>query len=201
MIIKVILINGSPHEKGCTYTALKSVEKALNEQNIDTMIYWIGNSAIHGCMDCGKCSELKKCVLNDGVNEFRELARDCDGFVFGSPVYFAGMNASLKAFMDRLFFSDMWGQIGTFLLKPAAAVVTARRSGTTAAFDQINKYFGINQMPIISSVYWNHAYGMKPEEIEGDKEGIFTLETLGRNMAYFLKCMEAGRNAKVPKPM
>lgn len=190
--MRVLLINGSPHEKGCTYTALSHVEKALHQQDIDTKIYWIGNKAIHGCMDCGKCTELKKRTINDTVNEFREMAKEYDGYVFGTPVYFAGMNASLKAFMDRLFFSDMWGRNQTFTRKPAAAVMTARRGGATATYDQINKYFGLNQMPIVSSVYWNFAYGMKPEQIEADQEGLFTLETLGNNMAWLLKCINAG---------
>ena len=190
--MKVLLVNGSPHEKGCTYTTLSHVAQALESQEVQAKIYWIGNKAIHGCMDCGKCSELHQCVLQDNVNEFRELAKDYDGYVFGTPVYYAGMNGSLKAFMDRLFFSDLWGRCSTFTLKPAASIITARRAGTTAAYDQINKYFAHNQMPIISSTYWNLAYGMKPEQIEADAEGIYTMENLGRNMAYFLKCLEVG---------
>lgn len=198
--MKVLLVNGSPHERGCTYTALSHVAKVLEQQEVETKIYWIGNKAIHGCMDCGKCSELHQCAFQDNVNEFRELAKEYDGYVFGTPVYYAGMNGSLKAFMDRVFFSDLWGQQNTFTLKPTASVITARRAGTTAAYDQINKYFAHCQMPIISSTYWNLAYGMKPEQIEADAEGIFTMENLGRNMAYFLKCMEAGKMQGVQRP-
>lgn len=199
--MKVLLINGSPHKNGCTYTALTHAAKVLQEQDIETKIYWIGNRTIRGCLDCGKCREIKKCVIDDSVNEFREMAKEYDGYVFGTPVYFAGMNASLKCFMDRLFFSDMWGQNNTFTFKPAAAAVTARRSGATEAYDQINKYFGLNQMPIITSVYWNLAYGMKPQEIEDDGEGLFTIETLGKNMAYVLKCLEAGKNQGISEPV
>lgn len=198
--MKVLLVNGSPHEKGCTYTPLSHVAQVLESQGVQAKIYWIGNKAIHGCMDYGKCSELHRCVLQDNVNEFRELARDYDGYMFGTPVYYAVMNGSLKAFMDRLFFSDLWGRCSTFTLKPAASVITARRAGTTAAYDQINKYFAHNQMPIISSTYWNLAYGMKPEQIEADAEGIYTMENLGRNMAYFLKCLEVGKAQGIVRP-
>ncbi|MCD8013200.1 MAG: flavodoxin family protein [Lachnospiraceae bacterium] len=198
--MKALLVNGSPHEHGCTYTALNHVAKALREEGVEPQIYWIGNSSIHGCMDCGKCAELRCCVLQDKVNEFREIAKNFDGYIFGTPVYYAGMNGSMKAFMDRLFFSDLWGQRNTFTMKPAASVITARRAGTTAAYDQINKYFAHNQMPIISSTYWNLAYGMKPDQIEKDAEGIYTMENLGRNMAYFLKCVDAGKRQGVPLP-
>lgn len=196
--MKVLLVNGSPHEKGCTYTALSYVVEALEQHGVKTKIYWIGNKAVHGCMDCGKCAELHQCVQQDNVNEFRELAREYDGYI--SPVYYAGMNGSLKSFMDRVFFSDLWGRRNTFTMKPAASVITARRAGTTAAYDQINKYFAHNQMPIISSTYWNLAYGMKPEQIEADAEGICTMKNLGRNMAYFLKCMEAGKKQGIENP-
>ncbi len=151
-------------------------------------------------MDCGQCVKLKECVLKDNINEFRELAKDYDGYIFGTPVYYAGMNGSLKSFMDRVFFSDLWGRRNTFTMKPAASVVTARRAGTLPAFDQMNKYYSHHEMPIISSVYWNLAYGMKPEQIEEDKEGLHTFEVLGRNMAYFLKCMEAGKKLGVERP-
>lgn len=198
--MKVLLVNGSPHKEGCTYTALCHVEKVLNQQGVETEIYWIGNKAIHGCMDCGRCAEIHQCAIQDNVNEFRQLAKGFDGYVFGTPVYYAGMNGSLKAFMDRVFFADLWGRQNTFTLKPAASVITARRAGTTAAYDQINKYFAHCQMLIISSIYWNLAYGMKPEQIEADAEGIYTMKNLGRNMAYFLKCIEAGKAQSVERP-
>lgn len=198
--MNVLLVNGSPHREGCTYTALRHVAKALNQQEVETEIYWIGNQAIHGCMDCGKCSSLRQCAIQDNVNAFRELAKGFDGYVFGTPVYYAGMNGSLKAFMDRVFFSDLWGRRNTFALKPAASVLTARHAGATSAFDQINKYFTHSQMPVVSSTYWNLAYGMRPEQIEADAEGLTTLENLGRNMAYFLKCIEAGKAQGVERP-
>lgn len=191
--MKVLMVNVSPYEKGCTHTALRHVAVALEQQGVETQIYWIGNRAVQGCMDCGACSRMHRCVIQDRVNEFRELAQGCDRYVFGTPVYYTGMSGSLKAFMDRLFFSDLWGGCHTFTRKPAASVITARRAGTTSAYDQLNKYYGHCQMPIISSTYWNLAYGMQPEEIEADAEGIYTLENLGRNMAWFLRCIEAGR--------
>ena len=198
--MKVLLINGSPHENGCTRTALGHVASALEKNGVDAEFYWIGNKAIAGCMDCGGCAQLGRCVLDDQVNRFLELAKGHDGYVFGTPVYYAGMNGSLKTFMDRAFFSDLWGRQNIFSLKPAASVITARRAGATAAFDQINKYFTHCQMPIVSSTYWNLAYGMKPEQIEADAEGVFTMENLGRNMAWLLKCIEAGAAHGIRKP-
>jgi multimeric flavodoxin WrbA len=199
--MKVLLVNGSPHEKGCTYTALAEAAKTLNSEGIDTEFYWIENKPISGCLACYNCTTVKQCAIDDKVNEFRKLASGADGFLFGSPVYYASANGSLISFMDRLFFSDGLGNNGkTFYMKPAAAVVTARRAGTTAAFDQLNKYFTISQMPVVSSRYWNMVHGMEPEDVVKDEEGLFVMRVLARNMAYLLKCFEAGAKTGVPLP-
>lgn len=200
--MKVLLVNGSPNEKGCTYTALREVEKFLNEEGIETEIFWIGNKPIGGCIACRKCVEIGKCVFNDNVNKFVEKAKDADGFIFGSPVHYAAASGNITSFMDRVFFSASCGGHGDyFRFKPAATVISARRAGTTATYDQLNKYFGINQMPIISSRYWNMVHGAKSEDVLKDEEGIQIMRILGRNMAYFLKCIEAGRknNVELPK--
>jgi multimeric flavodoxin WrbA len=195
--MKTLLINGSPKEKGCTYTALREVEKVLQEENIETEIFHIGNKAVQGCTACGKCAELSgKCVFDDMVNVVLEKSKNSDAFIFGSPVYYASANGSLIALMDRLFYAG--GK--TFALKPAAAVVCARRAGTTAALDQINKYFAINAMPQIPSQYWNMAHGAKPEDVSKDLEGLQIMRTLARNTAWLLKSIEAGKKAGVALP-
>ena len=198
--MKVLLVNGSPHEKGCTYTALKEVSKTLNEAGIETGIFHIGTKPLSGCIACGKCVELKRCVFQDRVNDFLDLAKDADGFVFGSPVHYASAGGSMTCFMDRVFYADGCSDRHSFYLKPAAAVVSARRAGTTAAFDQLNKYFTISEMPVISSQYWNMVHGASPEDVMQDKEGLQIMRVLGRNMAWFLKCKEAGMKAGVPFP-
>lgn len=196
--MKVLLVNGSPHKEGCTYTALTEVEKSLNKEGIETDIFWIGNKPISGCIACKACVKLKKCVFNnDKVNEFIEIAKDYDGFIFGTPVHWAAASGAIISFLDRVFYADSCGGRKSFYLKPAATVISARRAGTTATFDQINKYFGILQMPIITSQYWNMVHGAKPEEVKQDLEGMQTMRTLGRNMAFFLKCKEAGIKAGV----
>lgn len=199
--MKVLLINGSPHEKGCTYTALDQVAKALNENGVDTEIFWIGNTPIGGCVACKGCIKLKKCVYNDAVNEAREKAYEADGFVFGTPVHYAAPAGNMASFMDRLFYSESCGNGGkAFYLKPAACITVARRGGTTAAFDQMNKYLTISQMPVISSRYWNMAHGARAEQVYEDEEGVQTMRILGKNMAYFLKCIEAGKKMGVELP-
>ena len=194
--MKVLLVNGSPHEKGCTYTALKEVEKTLNEEGIETEIFWIGTKPISGCIGCGRCRELNKCVVDDVVNEFVEKAKKADGFVFGSPVHYASMTGAMTSFMDMVFYSG--GRY--FKFKPAASVVSARRAGTTATYDQMNKYFGISQMPIISSRYWNMVHGFTPDDVRQDLEGMQVMRMLGRNMAYYLKCIEAGKEKGIEPP-
>ncbi|WP_407392806.1 flavodoxin family protein [Methanobrevibacter sp.] len=196
--MKVILVNGSPHKNGCTYTALSEVEKILKEYDIETEIFWIKTKAITGCIACGKCAELGKCAFDDVVNEFVEKAYDADAFVFGSPVYYAGANGSMTSFLDRAFYSNSHGAgAEAFKNKPGAVVCSARRAGTTATYDQLIKYLGISQMPIISSFYWNMVHGNTPEEVMQDEEGLGTMRQLAHNMAFFLKCLEAGEEKGV----
>ncbi len=197
--MKVMLVNGSPHEKGCTYTALSEVAAALEQEGVETEFFWIGNRPIGGCIGCGACRRTGsgRCVFDgDPVNEFLAKAGEFDGYVFGTPVHYAAASGSMTAFMDRIFYAG--GK--SFYLKPAAAVISARRGGTTATWDQMNKYFGILQMPIITSQYWNMVHGNTPDEVRQDAEGLQTMRTLGRNMAWFLKCKEAGQAAGVPLP-
>lgn len=199
--MKVLLVNGGPHKEGCTYTALCEVAKTLNEEGIETEIFWIGNKPIGGCIACKACVKTGKCVFDDVVNRFREKAYEADGFIFGSPVHYAAASGNLTAFMDRLFYSEVGGNGNkAFYMKPAAAVVSARRAGTTATFDQINKYFTIQEMPIVSSRYWNMVHGATAEQVKEDAEGLYTMRVLGRNMAYLLRCQEAARNAGVVLP-
>jgi len=199
--MKVLLVNGSPNEKGCTYTALMEVEKTLNNEGVETELFWIGKKPISGCIACYTCETTGSCSIKDHANDFRKLADSVDGFVFGTPVYYAAANGSLVSFMDRVFFSENKGNKGkAFFMKPAATVVSARRAGTTVTFDQINKYYTISQMPVVSSRYWNMVHGRTPEDVLKDGEGLYTMRVLGRNMAYMLKCLEAGKNAGVPLP-
>ena len=199
--MKVLLVNGSPNEHGCTYTALSEIASTLRQEGIESDFFWIGKKAMQGCIACGKCREKKACVFQDKVNEFTALAQDYDGFIFGSPVYFSGMNGSLMSFMDRVFFSAAGQDPHPFRLKPAAAVASARRAGTTSALDQMNKYFLHQQMPVISSRYWNMVHGNTPEEVKQDLEGLQILRVLARNMAWLLRLKEAGNNVGIPLPM
>lgn len=199
--MKVLLVNGSPHNKGCTHTALKEVEKTLNEEDIETEIFWIGVKPLAGCIACATCLKTGQCAFNDCVNEFNNIAGDAQGFIFGSPVHYAAASGAITSFMDRVFYSDMLTGKQNFYLKPAAAVISARRAGTTTTFDQLNKYFTISQMPIISSRYWNMVHGAKPEDVKKDLEGLQTMRILARNMAWFLKCIDAGCEAGVKHPV
>ena len=194
--MKVILVNGSPKEKGCTYTALKEVEKQLNKNDIETEIFWIGNKPVSGCLGCGGCLKTGKCVIDDKVNEFLGKAKEADGFIFGSPVHFAASSGMLSSFMDRVFY----GRGNLFANKVASAVVSCRRSGATAAVDEINKYFLMTNMPIVSSQYWNMVHGNTPEEVLKDEEGMQTMRTLGNNMAWLLKCIKEGEKAGISLP-
>lgn len=189
--MKVLLVNGSLHEKGCTYTALCEVEKALNANGVETEIYWIGESQKTGCKGCWACKKSGRCVIDDGVNEFVEKAEGFDGFVFGSPVYYASAAGAMISFMDRVFYSG--GK--KFAYKPAASVVSCRRGGASTTFDVLNKYYTINNMPIVSSNYWNEVHGNKPEEVLQDEEGLQTMRVLGNNMAWLLKCIQLGKEA------
>lgn len=188
--MKVLLINGSPNREGCTYTALKQIQDTLKKENIDSEIYRIGHKNIRGCIDCRKCSELEKCVFDDEVNSFVEKAEEYDGYIFGGPVYYGTVNPTLTNFMTRVFFSSFFGGKKIFRLKPAAAVASARRAGTMTAIDTINRFFTWAEMPIISSNYWNVIYGTSASEALQDKEGLKTMTTLAKNMAWFLKIKE-----------
>lgn len=191
--MKVMLVNGGPHEKGCTYTALKEIADQLNKQEIETQIFWLRNESIAGCIGCGVCKKSGECFRNDIVNDFNELAKEADGFIFGTPVHFAAASGAITAFMDRAFYSQKKSYRG----KPGAAVVSCRRGGASATFDQINKYFTISNMPIISSQYWNSVHGNTVEEVKQDKEGLQTMRRLADNMAWILKCIELGKQAGI----
>ena len=194
--MKVMLVNGSPHEQGCTYTALKEIEKTLGECGIESEIFWVGNKPIAGCIGCGACSKLGCCFMEDAVNEFAPKAQSADGFIFGSPVHYASASGAITSFMDRAFYSAGKYMTG----KPTANIVSCRRGGASASFDQLNKYFTINCMPIVSSQYWNQVHGSKPEDVLKDEEGLQTMRTLARNMAWLLRCIEAGKAAGINFP-
>ena len=194
--MKVLLVNGGPHEKGCTYTALEEVSKTLQKNGIETEIIWLGVKPIAGCIGCNVCLKTGKCFRNDIVNEFIEKSKEADGFVFGTPVHFASSAGSLTSFMDRVFY----GRGELFKNKPACCVVSCRRGGATATFDQINKYFSICNMPIVTSQYWNQVHGTNPDEVRKDEEGMQTMRTLGNNMAWLLKCIDVAKKNGVEYP-
>lgn len=199
--MKVLLFNGSPHKNGCTYTALEEISKTLKEEGIDSEIYQIGNKPIGACRACYACAKLGKCVIDDSVNLFLDYAKDFDGFIFGSPVHYASACGGITAFLDRAFFvASRSGRSDIFIHKPGAAIASARRAGTTAALDQLNKYFTISQMPIISGRYWNMVHGASPEDVKQDLEGLQNMRILARNMAWHLKCKEAGEKAGIKMP-
>ena len=200
--MKVLLVNGSPHKDGCTNRALAEVARTLEEDGVETEVFWIGPRPVGGCVACNACAKLGRCAFDDGgVNEFREKAAQADAFVFGAPVHYGRAGASLLGFMDRLFYANgRAGQPDVLAHKPAAAVTSARRAGTTSALADIEKFFTISQMPIVSSRYWNMVHGTSAEEVEQDEEGLWTMRQLGRNMAWLLRCIEAGRAAGVPEP-
>lgn len=199
--MKVLLFNGSPHKNGCTYTALEEISKTLKEEGIDSEIYQIGIGSITPCRGCSACAKLGRCVINDDdVNNFVEKCKDFDGFVFGSPVHYGSACGGITAFLDRAFFVNFTGGKKVFEHKPGAAIASARRAGTTATLDQLNKYFAITEMPIISGRYWNMVHGHTPDEVKQDLEGMQNMRILARNMVWHLKCMEAGKNAGVPMP-
>ncbi len=187
--MKVLLINGSPNAKGCTYTALEEVSKTLNQEGIETEIIHVGNKDIRGCIACRKCKTNGKCVFNDIVNEVAPKFNECDGIIIGSPVYYASANGTLISFIDRLFYSMPADKT----MKVGAAVVSCRRGGNTTTFDEINKYFTISGMPVASSQYWNMVHGNSPEEVKQDLEGMQTMRTLGKNMAFLMKSIQLGK--------
>ena len=194
--MKVLLINGSAHQKGCTYTALKEVAGILEQEGIETEFLWIGAKPVAGCIGCGSCRSTGRCFVDDQVNQVVERLEELDGFVIGSPVYYAGPSGQLTAFLDRLFYAGG----GRFRGKLGAAVVSCRRGGAATAFDRLNKYFTINSMPVVSSQYWNQVHGNTPEEVRRDLEGLQIMRTLGRNMAWLLKCIDLGRANGIQLP-
>lgn len=197
--MKILLINGSSNKKGCTYTALEEISKSLEAQGIETEIFQAGSEPIRDCIGCGVCRKLDcNCVFkDDNVNLLIEKAKEADGFVFGSPVYYAHPSGRLLSLMDRAFYAG--GK--NFAYKPAAAIVSARRAGTTASIDAITKHFTINNMPIVSSNYWNMVHGHKPEDVKQDIEGLQIMRVLGTNMAWLLKCIEIGRQNGIDRPV
>lgn len=195
--MKVLLVNGSPHKHGCTHTALEEVASELAKAGIETENFWCGTNPVMGCIGCGKCSATKRCWHDeDTVNRFLDKVAEADGFVFGTPIHFAGTSGTIKPFMDRAFCSKM----ELYANKPAAAIVSCRRGGAQGGFEALNRYFTIANMPVVSSNYWNEVHGNTPEEVRHDLEGMQTMRQLGRNMAWLLRCIEAGRSAGVALP-
>ena len=196
MQMKVMLLNGSSHPDGCMALALRQAAKAIEEEGIETETIFLGNAPMADCIACGHCRKAGQCVFDDIVNEIARKAKDCDGFIFGSPVYYAHPSARLLTVLDRVFYSA--GK--NFACKPGAAVLSARRAGTTASFDVINKYFTINRMPVVSSTYWNNIHGNTPAEAAQDAEGLQTMTNLGKNMAWLIKCIDLARKQGLEPP-
>lgn len=196
--MKVLMINGSPNERGCTYTALTIIADELSKQGVDSEIVWLGNGAVRGCIGCGGCKKLGKCVFGDDpVNSIAEKCKFADGFVFGAPVHYASPCGAMVSAMDRLFYSVG----GNLKFKPAASIVSARRAGTTASYDVLNKYIGINDMLQVPSPYWNMVHGSKPEEVYKDEEGVSVMRAIGSNMAWLLKLLESAKGTPLEKPV
>jgi multimeric flavodoxin WrbA len=187
--MKVLLINGSPNAQGCTFTALSEVAKTLKEGGVESEIIQVGHKDIRGCTACRKCGELKKCIIDDVVNEVAQKFEKADGLVIGSPVYYASANGTIVSFLDRLFFSSSFDK----RMKAGASVVSARRGGCSTTFDVLNKYFTISGMPIVSSQYWNMVHGSKAEDAIKDEEGMQVMRALGRNMAFLIKSIALGK--------
>lgn len=196
--MKVLLINGSPNEKGCTYTALDIIAKELKVQGVDSEIVWLGKGPVRGCIGCGGCKKLGKCVFNDDpVNAIAEKAKTADGYVFGAPVHYSSPCGAMISALDRLFYSA-----GSHMrYKPAASVVSARRAGTTASYDVLNKYIGINDMITVPSTYWNMVHGNKPEEVLKDEEGVTIMRAIASNMAWLLKLLNKAKGTELEKPV
>ena len=198
--MKVLMINGSSHKSGCTFTALQEAEAALNNEGIETEIFQVPTKPIRDCVACGACRKNGgKCAFGDedGVNEFIAKAAEADGFIFGTPVYYAHPTGRILSFLDRTFYAGG----ANFAYKPGAAAASARRSGTTASFDVLNKYFTICNMPVVASSYWNNIHGNAAEEAVQDNEGLQTMRQLGKNMAWLLKCIELGKENGLSHPV
>lgn len=186
--MKVLILNGSPKADGCTARALKEVSNVLNEEGIETETILIGSEDVRGCISCNFCKKNKRCVFDDLVNRVASKFEKADGLIIGTPVYYAGGNGTIISFLDRLFYSSSFSKT----MKVGAAVISSRRAGSTSAFDEINKYFTISGMPIVSSNYWNEVHGFSKEDVEKDLEGLMTMRNLGRNMAFMIKCIKLG---------
>jgi len=189
--MKVLLVNGSPKANGNTAAALAEMAKIFEEEGIEVISLHVGNKDVRGCLACGKCGSTGKCVFDDIVNEGAALLEECDGMVVGSPVYYASANATLTAFLDRLFYSSSFDKT----MKVGASVVVARRGGLSATMDQLNKYFSISGMPIASSQYWNSVHGRRPGDALEDGEGLQTMRVLARNMSFLMKSIALGKEA------
>ena len=200
--MKVLMLNGSFNPDGSTSAGLEIMAKTFAEEGVETEIVTVGAKPIADCIACGKCAELKRCVFaNDGVNEFAAKAKEADGFVFGSPVYYAHPSGRIQSFLDRLFFSTMNAdRYASLRHKPCASIVVARRAGTSASFDVLNKYATISQMIVVGSTYWNEFHALTKEDVPEDGEGVQTLQNLARNMVYVMKCQKAGRDAGILPP-
>ena len=194
--MKVLMLNGSPKARGNTGLALEEIGRQLEKEGIRWEIFQLGGAAVRDCIGCNRCTDEGCVFTDDGVNDFIAKAREADAFVFGTPVYYAHPSGRILSFLDRVFYSS--GEV--FAFKPGAAVAIARRAGTTASFDVLNKYFGISRMPVAGSTYWNLAHGTAPGEIARDAEGLRTMRNLARNLAWMLKSIEAGRAAGVELP-
>ncbi|WP_322203923.1 flavodoxin family protein [Acutalibacter intestini] len=187
--MKVLMLNGSPHAKGNTYTALHQMEQVFIQSGVEVELLHIGSQDIRGCIGCRKCAQLGRCVFDDLVNETAPKLEACDGLVVGSPVYYAAANATLTAFLTRLFYSSSFDKT----MKVGAAVAVARRGGLTATFDQLNKFFTISGMPVASGQYWNGIHGSAPGEAEQDAEGLQMMRTLANNMVFLMKSIALGK--------
>ena len=187
--MKVLILNGSPRVNGCTARALEEVSKTLNEEGIETETIVVGNKDVRGCIACNSCAKTGKCVFNDIVNDIAVKFENADGIIVGSPVYYAGSNGTIISLLDRLFYSTHFDKT----MKVGAAVLSSRRAGSTSAMDEINKYFTICSMPIVSSSYWNEVHGREASDVEKDKEGLQTMRNLGRNMAFMIKAINLGK--------
>ncbi|MGI6045262.1 MAG: flavodoxin family protein [Eggerthellaceae bacterium] len=198
--MKVLLVNGSPHKKGCVDAALGIIGRTLRQDDIDSEVFWLGKKPVGGCIDCKYCKKSGACVFDDVVNEFNDLARSFDGFVFGVPVYFSGVAGSMKSFMDRVFYSVPNNGEDTYAYKPAAIITSARRAGTTLTLATLNQYPLYAHMPLVPSRYWNMIHGNTPEEIMEDEEGVQIMEQIGHNMAWMLKSFAAGKAAGLELP-
>jgi multimeric flavodoxin WrbA len=196
--MKVLMINGSPHQHGCTDKALSIVADELKKQGIDSEIVWIGTGAVHGCLGCGHCKKAGKCVFDDDVvNSISAKIKSADGYVFGAPVHYASPAGAMIATLDRLFIMNG----ADMKFKPAVSVVSARRAGTTASYDVLNKYIGINNMLQVPATYWNMVHGNTPEEVEKDEEGVSIMRAIGSNMAWLLKLLDKAKGTELERPV